>query len=88
MNLALAIKIMDHVAENDGDLPFDSDDLSYRWYDAWRYFKRRPRQRKAYEERLLGAPINGPVLADVKPFMIDLVAVFRLLNTWYEEATR
>jgi hypothetical protein len=91
MNLALAQRVMKYVADTDGDLPFDPDDLSYRWYEAWVYFKRRPRLRHLRDHaqaRLQAVPHEPPTLASVRPFMDELVEVFKMLNAWYEERER
>lgn len=95
MNLATAINIMEAVAVNDGEIGFDSEDPTSRWFDAWWYFKRRPRLRLAYEGRWLSTmPLQTPSpglvvrLDDVKEYLSELVEVFKLLKAWDDEVAR
>lgn len=88
MNLATAVNIMDHVAANEGEIGFDDDDPTSHWYDAFLYFKRRPKVRRAYQQGLLTVPLDVPRLVDVKPFLGELVAVFNILDRWDHEVAR
>jgi len=88
MTLAQAITIM-QLAEDTGSIGLHPEDPTCRWLDAWRYFKRRPDLRRRLEEGAFKPVAKAtPQLDDIRPYMSELVAVFNVLNRWYEEPRR